>query len=133
MHILISIISVAGPIWFAWIATKQIGQRFRLAEDYAFKASVAKAYEGYRREAARIDKDLEMRLFASALDRLDEAPLRLIEKETHGSPLHEFMESRAVRKILQLAPDARDRILEAARSSLEKSEHKTLKPAAAGE
>lgn len=63
-------------MWFAWLATKQIGQRFHLAEDYAFKASVAKAYEGYRKEAARIDPEFEARLFGSALTRLDEAPLR---------------------------------------------------------
>ena len=119
LHVLISVLSVAGPIWFAWIATKQIGQRFRLAEDYAFKASVAKAYEGYRREAARIDKDLEARLFASALSRLDEAPLRLVERETHGSPLHEFMNSAAFKRILEVVPD-RDKVIEAARGQFRK-------------
>lgn len=41
-----SFLAIAAPVWFAWLATKQIGQRFRLAEDYAFKAAVAKAYEG---------------------------------------------------------------------------------------
>jgi len=85
----------------AWIATKQIGQRFRLVEDYAYKASVAKAYEGYRKEAVRIDKDLEARLFASALTRLEEAPLRLIEEKTPGSPWHEFVESDAFHQALK--------------------------------
>jgi len=56
IDIALSIIGLAAPIWFAWIATKQINQRFRLAEDYAFKSSVAKAYEGYRKEASRIDE-----------------------------------------------------------------------------
>jgi hypothetical protein len=40
-----SFLSVGAPLWFAWLATKQIGQRFRLTEDYALKATVAKAYE----------------------------------------------------------------------------------------
>ena len=80
----LSFLSVGAPLWFAWLATKQIGQRFRLAEDYAFKASVAKAYEGYRKEAARIDPEFEARLFGSALTRLDEAPLRLVETGSHG-------------------------------------------------
>ena len=53
MNIVLSLISLAVPIWLAWLATKQINQRFRLSEDYAFKAPVAKAYEGYRRDAAR--------------------------------------------------------------------------------
>lgn len=91
LNLVLSLISVAAPVWFAWIATKQIGQRFRLSEDYAFKASVAKAYEGYRREAARVDPKFAARLFGSALDRIEEAPLRFVENETHGSPLHEFL------------------------------------------
>ena len=76
MQVALSVLSIGAPLWFAWMATKQIGQRFRLAEDYAFKASVAKAYEGYRKEAARIDEAFEARLFSSALTRLEEAPLR---------------------------------------------------------
>ena len=91
LNTFLSFLSIAAPVWFAWIATKQIGQRFRLAEDYAFKASVAKAYEGYRREAASIDPSFAQRLFSSALDRLEEAPLRFVEHETHGSPWHEAL------------------------------------------
>jgi hypothetical protein len=67
IQIVLSALSIGAPVWFSWLATKQIGQRFRLAEDYAFKASVAKAYEGYRKEAARFDSDFEARLFGSAL------------------------------------------------------------------
>lgn len=54
-QLITAIISVGAPMWFAWIATKQIGQRFRLAEDYAYKAAVAKAYEGYRKEGSSWD------------------------------------------------------------------------------
>ncbi len=86
----LTVLGVFAPLWFAWIATKQIGERFRLSEDYAFKASVSKAYEGYRREAASLDEEFAARLFSSALTRLDEAPLRLVEKENHGSPWHEL-------------------------------------------
>lgn len=107
-NIILALISLGGPIWFAWMATKQIGQRFRLAEDYAFKASVAKAYEGYRKEAARIDPKLEARLFDSALTRLEEAPLRLVEGHTPGSPWHELLESPAFSKALELVPELRD-------------------------
>ncbi|WP_428631120.1 hypothetical protein [Sphingopyxis sp.] len=94
VHVLLTAISVAGPVWLAWILTKQIGQRFRLAEDYAFKASVAKAFEGYRREAVKVDPAFEKRLFASILDRLDEAPLRHVEEENHGSPWAELIVGR---------------------------------------
>ncbi|MFP1453590.1 hypothetical protein ACLB1N_32520 [Escherichia coli] len=30
IQLLLSILSVGAPLWFAWLATKQIGQRFRL-------------------------------------------------------------------------------------------------------
>jgi hypothetical protein len=78
-NVVLSILAVGAPIWLAWLSTKQVGQRFRLSEDYAFKASISRAYEGFRREAARIDKELEARLLASALNRLDELPLRLVD------------------------------------------------------
>ncbi|WP_085025311.1 hypothetical protein [Ensifer aridi] len=91
----LAFVTVAAPVWFAWIATKQIGHRFRLSEDYAFKASVAQAYEGYRREAARLDDAFAKRLFSSALDRIDEAPIRFVEHETPGSPWQEFFGRRA--------------------------------------
>lgn len=94
LNIALAIFSIAAPLWFAWVATKQIGQRFRLAEDYAFKASVAKAYEGYRREAARLDPQFAARLFSLALSRIEEAPLRFVETETHGSPWHEALSAR---------------------------------------
>ncbi len=104
IHVVLSILSVGAPVWFAWICTKQIGQRFRLAEDYAFKASVSKAYEGYRREAASLDPQFAQTLFSSALKRLDEAPLRLLEMATHGSPMHELANSKIVEKVLDKLP-----------------------------
>ena len=36
LNLLFSVLSIGAPVWFAWLATKQIGQRFRLSEDYAF-------------------------------------------------------------------------------------------------
>lgn len=112
LNIILSILSVGAPLWFAWLATKQIGQRFRLAEDYAFKASVAKAYEGYKREAARLDEKLEHRLFSSALSRLEKAPLRLIEEATHGSPWHEIASSKPVQATLDVVSDLSKQTLE---------------------
>lgn len=100
----LSVLSVGAPLWLAWLATKQIGQRFRLAEDYAFKASVAKAYEGYRREAAKIDDAFVSRLFGSALTRLEEAPLRFVENETHSSPMQEFVHTSEFREAISKVP-----------------------------
>lgn len=101
---LLSMLSLGAPVWFAWLSTRQIGQNFRLAEDYAFKASVSRAYEGYRSEAARIDADLEAQLLASALSRLDEQPLRLVEPSSPSSPLAEILQSEVVRSAAKVVP-----------------------------
>lgn len=126
LHAILSILSIGAPIWFAWLATKQIGQRFRLAEDYAYKASVAKAYEGYRREAARIDPEFEARLFASALTRLEEAPLRLVDNATHGSPWHEALSSSPIQKTIDAVPELRDRALALASDAVKLLKRKSV-------
>ncbi|HBH8229605.1 TPA: hypothetical protein KXY69_005131, partial [Raoultella ornithinolytica] len=117
-RIFLSLLSIGGPIWFAWLATKQIGQRFRLSEDYAFKASISRAYEGFRSEASRIDKNLEAKLLASALSRLDEIPLRLVETETHGSPYHELLTSNTIKEALKTVPGLSDQIKNMAEKAL---------------
>jgi hypothetical protein len=89
VELLLSIASVGLPLWFAWLSTAQIGERFRLAEDYGFKSSVAKAYEGYRREAARFNPAIEERLFAAALSHLEEEPLRYVKTHASSSPITE--------------------------------------------
>lgn len=105
VNLLLSILSVGAPVWFAWLSTKQVGQRFRLSEDYAFKASVSKAYEGYRREAAAIDPELQVQLLKSALARLDEQPLRFVEPETHGSPWQEALSSDLMKEAAKSIPN----------------------------
>ncbi len=126
IQIFLSILSLGAPVWFAWIATKQISQRFKLSEDYAFKASVAKAYEGYRKEAARIDEGLEIRLFTSALTRLEEAPLRLMETEHHGSPWHELFTSPQFKSALDIVPGLRDKSLSILKPTTTKSKNDSV-------
>jgi hypothetical protein len=118
INLVLALLSVGATVWFAWLATKQIGQRFRLAEDYAFKASVSRAYEGYRREAANIDPAFVSKLFASALSRLDEQPLRLVETATHGSPWHELASSDLIRKATEIVPGFADSVMRLAKDGL---------------
>lgn len=119
IHTILSFLSIGAPLWFAWVSTKQIGQRFKLAEDYAFKASVAKAYEGYRREAARIDPAFEARLFSSALTRLEEAPLRLVDNENHGSPWQELISSKQFQSAMDILPDLKDKFIDITKTGLD--------------
>ena len=113
MNLFLSILGIAAPGWLAWLSTKQIAQRFKIAEDYKYKAAVAKAYEGYKREAADIDKDLAYRLFDSALTRLEEPPLRLMEQENHGSPFSEFLNSPHMDTLMNKLPELKSIISEA--------------------
>ncbi len=119
VNLVLSILSVGGPVWFAWLSTKQIGQRFRLSEDYAFKASISRAYEGYRREAARFDDGLERQLLSSALARLDEQPLRLVETNSFGSPWHELLASDLVKDAVKTVPGFAEKVTALASSALQ--------------
>lgn len=104
LQMVVVVFSLAAPIWFAWLSTKQIGQRFRMSEDYAFKAAISSAYEGFRREAAMIDKNMERDLLQSALTRYDELPLRLLGQDNYGSPWHELSSSIPLARALKLIP-----------------------------
>jgi hypothetical protein len=104
-NLVFSVLSIAAPVWLGWVATKQISQRFKLAEDYGFKASVASAYEAWKSEAKKQDKAFEQRLFGAALSRLEEAPLRFVEAENFGSPWHELTSSPAFAKALERVPE----------------------------
>lgn len=88
----ISVLAIGAPIWLAWLATKQIGYNFRLSEDYAFKASVSQAYEGFRREAHNQGGDLERKILESIVGRYDQEPLRYVATSVHGSPVHEILD-----------------------------------------
>ena len=111
VKLLLGVTLIAAPVWMGWVATKQIGQRFRLSEDYAYKAALSAAYEGYRSEAVNLDPLFEARLFSIALSRLDEIPLRLIEKDVHGSPMHELLNSVEFKGAVEAMPALKDRVL----------------------
>lgn len=116
IQITLSFMSLFAPLWFSWIATKQISQRFKLAEDYEYKASISKAYEGYRSESIEMDGDFRERLFGNALTRLEEAPLRYVSTEDTSSPLMEFLNSKTMSSILRSIGDTPETILGKVRS-----------------
>lgn len=110
VNALLALLGIGAPVWFAWLATKQISNNFRLAEDYAFKSSVAQAYEGYRTEALDIDDQMRTRLFAAALDRFEEAPIRLVDHQHHSSPLQEVLSNIDLRRALDAIPDLGEKL-----------------------
>ncbi|WP_423162390.1 hypothetical protein [Stenotrophomonas maltophilia] len=135
VQVALGTLSLAAPLWVAWLATRQIAQRFRLAEDYSFKASLATAYEGYRREASRIDPDFERDLFGSALRHLDQEPLRFMAEVDHGSPYAELFASPAFREALKRVPNLSEDVKEAVLKAVGRVErtggHKLKEPSIA--
>jgi hypothetical protein len=104
LHTVMSIFSIGGPLWLAWISTQQINQRFKLSEDYAYKATVAKSFTGFKKFAGKFDEETEKRLFNSALDRFDEMPLRLLSAKDYSSPWQEFTDSDVFKRAMNLVP-----------------------------
>ncbi|MGL6264308.1 hypothetical protein ACSZMC_10495 [Aeromonas jandaei] len=104
LHTIISIFSIGGPLWLAWISTQQINQRFKLSEDYSYKATVAKAFTGFRKISEDFNQETSERLFNSTLDRFDEMPLRLVSGKDYNSPWHEFIDSEAFKKAIDMVP-----------------------------
>jgi len=104
LHVVMSVFSIGGPLWLAWISTQQINQRFKLSEDYYYKATVAKSFTGFKKLAERFDPETEKRLFNSTLDRLDEMPLRLINAKDYNSPWHEFVDSESFKTAMAMFP-----------------------------
>lgn len=103
VNAVLALMSFGGTVWFAWLSTRQISERFKLAEDYGFKAAVASAYEGFRKEAQRVDPELEKLLLKTAIARLDELPLRVLEEKNYGSPVHELVNAPVVGEIVAKA------------------------------
>lgn len=104
LHTVMAIISIGGPLWLAWMSTQQINQRFKLSEDYAYKATVAKSFTGFKKFAGKFDEETEKRLFNSTLDRFDEMPLRLLSTKDYSSPWHEFTDSEIFKQAIRTVP-----------------------------
>lgn len=111
IQIIISLISLSAPVWFAIISSKQIQKLFTLSEDYAYKASISASYEGYRQEAYDVDSELVKKLLTTALTKVDEAPLRLVGKEQSSSPFEELINQPQIKQLIEAFPETKERLL----------------------
>ncbi|ENV16436.1 hypothetical protein [Acinetobacter guillouiae] len=128
IQILISLISLSAPVWFAIISSKQIQKLFTLSEDYAYKASISASYEGYRQEAYDVDADLVKKLLNTALTKVDEAPLRLVGKEQSSSPFEELINQPQIKQLLDEIPEAKDKLLRIFSNNESPDKPKKLQP-----
>ncbi|MDT8446648.1 MAG: hypothetical protein RRB13_07085 [bacterium] len=83
----------APLFWFAWVCIRNYGFISRIRQDYAFKLSTAQAYEGYRKEALKLDPELAKELMKVSIEVFSNNPLRFYEgHKNHASPIHELFE-----------------------------------------
>lgn len=109
---LLTIFGVGAPVWLAWMSTRMISKNFALTEDYAYKASLAQAYVGFRQEARGLDPLLEQRLFAAAITQLDANPVRFLDAAHPGSPLQDLLQQPFMRDVLMQDPNLKARLVE---------------------
>lgn len=87
---------LAAPgIWLGWLSARQIGILARIQQDYAYKASTAVAFEGYKKEVASAnDQALSKQLLETAVTNFGENPVRLYDKQgdDHGHPVEALVE-----------------------------------------
>lgn len=89
MHILARIPFFVPAIWLALFASKQQSQNRRLEQEYAHKESLAKSYEGYKREIAKLPESSEKneimeKLVASLIEASSYNPSETLEKKSHN-------------------------------------------------
>ena len=102
VSMLIAIFGVSAPLWLAWVATRMLSRNFAVTEDYSYKASLAKAYVGFREEAKDMDEIFQQRLFAAAITQLDASPVRLLGGSSHpASPLQDLMQQPFIQELLK--------------------------------
>lgn len=65
---------------------------------------MAKAFTGFRKISEDFNQETSERLFNSTLDRFDEMPLRLVSGKDYNSPWHEFIDSEAFKKAIDMVP-----------------------------
>lgn len=79
-------------VWLAWFSAKQHGYTNRLREDYSFKVATALAFEGYKKEAERVDDSLLKDLMKSSIGSFSDHPLRIFSvKSDAGAPVEELI------------------------------------------
>lgn len=99
--LLVTLLAVGAPVWLAWMATRMISKNQSIAADYDYKASLAKAYIGFKQEAHGLDPILEQRLFAAAITQLDANPVRFLDRAHPGSPLQDLLQQPFMTEVLQ--------------------------------
>jgi hypothetical protein len=100
-QLLFSLATLSGPIWLSWVATKRLARTFAISEDYAYKAAIAQAYQGYRDSVKDADPLMQQRLFATVITHLDANPVRFLSGQHPATPLQDLLQQPWMEKMMQ--------------------------------
>lgn len=74
-------------LWLVWSNSQRNNHLIRVQEEYAYKAAVAIAFEGYKRKVDEInDVDLKKLLLELSVTNMGNNPVNLFDKNTKNSP-----------------------------------------------
>ena len=81
-------------IWLGWFFGRNYGHTVRLEEDYAFKESISRSFEGYKKQMQEVDPEGALsQLCANTISILSETPLRVFDRKTSDeTPANSFLE-----------------------------------------
>lgn len=90
----LSRIPIFGAIvWLGWFCAKQYGYSIRIREEYAFKYAISMAFEGYKKEAIEVNKEMLDQLLKLTLDSISISPVHCYDSKTnHATPINEITE-----------------------------------------
>ncbi len=97
-RLLLERIPLSAPlIWFAWFCSRNYGHIVRLQEEYAFKAAISRAFEGYKKQMKEIGEAGEQSLLgllsSEVIQVLARDPQRVfVRKATDDSPFSSVLE-----------------------------------------
>lgn len=81
-------------IWLGWFLGRNYGHMVRLEEDYAFKESISRSFEGYKNQMKEVDPTSALpQLCSNTISILSETPLRVFDRKTSDeTPANSFLE-----------------------------------------
>jgi hypothetical protein len=103
-QLLFSLATLSGPIWLSWVATKRLGKMFAISEDYAYKAAIAQAYQGYRDSVKDADPLMQQRLFATVITHLDANPVRFLSDQHPATPFQDLLQQPWMEELMAKGP-----------------------------
>lgn len=92
---------ISPLIWLVWVNSQRNAHLVRIQEEYAHKASIAMAFEGYQRKVDETnDLDIKKLLLELSVSNLGENPVNLFDKKVKASPIEDSILARILDKLL---------------------------------